>query len=140
MTAHFPDIRCEIGNICTGPYKAGSRQLSAVVFVEFIDQDLRNTIFSSISSGNMTFAYQSSNIKIKRALPKRIRSRIWIVRKVEEMLRSDPRAHGKQVTSNVSNDGGRVIKVGDVVAFTQAKNSDGAFSVEFKDMEMPVPK
>ena len=91
-------------------------------------------------SRKLSLTYPGATIVIKPALTKRIRGRIWVLRKVEEMLTKDPRTAGKKVLSSVDGDGTRTLKVGDTIAFVQRKNTNGEFVGEFVGLSVPVPK
>ena len=116
MHQHFEGIPCSTGNISTGPFSAGQRPLTTVVYVEFINQDVRNAVFSDVSSRNLSFSYNGKNINIKRALTKKIRSKIWVLKQVESLLRNDGRCNGMEITT-VNDNGLRTIKVRETVAF-----------------------
>ena len=47
-----------MANFSTGPYQPGQqRKLSRVVYVDFMDQDVRDAVYNTIMSANMTFQH-----------------------------------------------------------------------------------
>ena len=126
-------------DISTGPFTAGQRTLTPVVYVEFSDQDVRNAVFLAITTGNLSMSHGGAVIRIKRALPKKIRGKIWVIKEVEKMVQGDPRSSRKEVTSVFEN-GERHIKVTNTVVFTQGKNTNGHFLGDYVNLVVPTPK
>ena len=78
-------------------------------------------------------------IKIKRALPKKIRSRIWVLRQSEDMLKNDSRNVGKKVET-ITEGYKRAINVDGTISFLQDNDSIGNFHGVFSNLKVPIPK